>query len=211
MEQFTFDEKGEKKNKKENIEWLNIWCEFTNDEILPRVALIGDSITAQTYEIVKRELQRLANIDYLATSYSILSPTYVGMVEKFIDDSNYDVIYYNYGLHAYDVSADEYENAYRKILKKMLARSKVIIGLTTTVLNRDNLDKESEKWADVVVERNARAQKLAKEFALYVDDLYSISKKLGREGKSLDGVHFNELGNEEIGKSKAEIIKKVLL
>ena len=209
MSEFTFDENAEDKNKKEDIEWLNIWCEDTNDHSMPRIALIGDSITAQTYGIVKRELKDVAKIDYLATSYSILSPAYVGMVESFITDSNYEIIYFNYGLHGHGVSDDEYENAYRNMLQKFLIRSKVIIGLTTTVLDKDNLDKESEVWSNKVKARNGRAIKLANEFNLYVDDLYEISQKLGRQGKTLDGVHFNEQGNELIGKSKAEAIKKV--
>lgn len=210
MKQFTFDEKGENKTKKERIEWIRIWCENTDSD-LPRIALIGDSITEQSYEIVKNELQGIACVDYLATSYSILSDTYVGMVEKFLDDSSYEIIYYNYGLHAYDVSADDYENAYREMLKKILAHSKVIIGLTTTVLDKNDLDKESERWVDVVVERNNRAQNLAKEFNIPVDDLYKVSRELGREGKTADGVHFNDYGRGAIGKSKVEAIKKVLL
>ena len=212
MEGFTFNEKAENRYKKESIEWLNIWCEDTNDTLLPRVGLIGDSITTQTYKIVKSELQGLANVDHLSTSYSLLSDAYVGIVEKFIEDSDYKVIYFNYGLHGYGISADEYENAYRNMVKLFLSRNaKVVIGLTTTVLDKDYLTKESDKWVDVVLERNNRALKIAKEFNLIVDDLYVISKKLGKEGKSADGVHFNDFGKEVVGKSKAEAIKKVLI
>ena len=209
MQQFTFDDKCEKKNKKEKIEWIRIWCENTDSD-LPRIALIGDSITEQTYEIVKNELQGIVSVDYLATSYSILSNAYVGMVEKFIEDSSYAIVYYNYGLHAHDVSADEYEEAYSNMLKKLLSRSKVIIGLTTTVLDNNNLDKESDRWSEVILERNYRAKRLAEEFSISVDDLYNISKKLGREGKTADGVHFNDYGKEIIGKSKVQAIKKIL-
>ena len=99
MQGFTFNDKAENKHRKESIEWLNIWCEDTNDLTLPRVGLIGDSITTQTHKIVKEELQGIANVDYLSTSYSILSKAYVGIVEKFIEDSNYQIIYFNYGLH----------------------------------------------------------------------------------------------------------------
>ncbi|MBE5750490.1 MAG: SGNH/GDSL hydrolase family protein [Clostridiales bacterium] len=211
MQQFTFNEKAENKYKKESIEWLNIWCEDTNDDSLPRVGLIGDSITTQTHKIVKEELKGLANVDYLSTSYSILSLAYVGIIEKFIEDSKYDIIYFNYGLHGYGVTANEYENAFRAMIKMFLSHNaKVIIGLTTTVLEKDDLNIESERWTSVVKERNAIAISLAKEFNLAIDDLYSISKKLGKDGKSPDGVHFNDYGKEIIGKSKADSIKKLL-
>ena len=58
MDRFTFNETG-RGSKKEDIEWIRIWCENTNDSLL-RVALIGDSITEQTYETVKKELQGIS-------------------------------------------------------------------------------------------------------------------------------------------------------
>lgn len=210
MKQQTFDLKGENKKNKEDIEWLRLWCEDTNDPSLPRVALIGDSITEQVFHVVQRELKGIARVDYLATSYSLLSPAYVGMVEHFIEDSNYAVICYNYGLHGYSVDADSYENGYREMLKKMLVKAKVVISLTTQVLDKDDLDKPSVHWERVVEERNIRAVKLAKEFHLPVNDMYSLSVQLGKGGVKEDGVHFNEAGVEILGKDKAESIKKLL-
>ena len=57
--------------EKEQQEWLRLWCDDTKDALLPRVALIGDSITEQTYQVVKMELEGIAVVDYFATSYSI--------------------------------------------------------------------------------------------------------------------------------------------
>lgn len=132
------------------------------------------------------------------------------MVECFLNDSKYAVVYYNYGLHAFDVSGDDYEKEYREMLKRFLACANVVIGLTTTVQERTDLESESKEWTPVVKERNLRAVKLAKEFEIPVDDLYAISLQLGKNGKEIDGVHFNEIGIEQIGKSKAKIIKSIL-
>lgn len=57
MDRFTFNE-TDRGSKKEDIEWIRIWCENTNDSLL-RVALIGDSITEQTYETVKKSCKAL--------------------------------------------------------------------------------------------------------------------------------------------------------
>ncbi len=209
MGKLTFDEEGTK-NEKEYYEWLNVWCEATTDESLPRVALIGDSITQQSYQVVKNELAGIANVDYLATSYSISSTTYNNFVKNFLNDSEYDVIYFNYGLHAYSVDINAYEKSYRELLEFFLKKSKVIIGLTTNVLDSKNLNEESAEWKDVVITRNQRATKLAQEFGLTVDDLFTISVSLGSNGRQADGVHFNAQGNSLIGKSKADKIKKIL-
>ena len=162
MKEQTFDLKGENRQRKEDIEWLRLWCEDTNDDSLPRVALIGDSITENIFRVVQRELKGIANVDFLATSYSLLSPAYVGMVEKFIDDSKYAVIAYNYGLHGYNIDADSYESGYRNMLKIMLEKSQILIGLTTQVLDKEDLNRPSPIWEHIVKERNFRAVKLAK-------------------------------------------------
>ena len=211
MNKQTFDKLGEKKQLKEDIEWLRLWCEDTNERTLPRVALIGDSITEQVFEVVKRELEGVAHVDYLATSYSLLSPAYVGMVEKFIEDSKYAVVCYNYGLHGYAITGEEYESAYKAMLEKLLANASVVVSLTTQVLENGQSGESSEVWKDKVIERNLCVEKLAKEFNLPVDDLYSISVKLASEnGYIEDGVHFNKTGCEELGKSKANAIKQIL-
>ena len=206
----TFDKDGES-GEKEKIEWLRLWCEDTDEKNLPRVALIGDSITEQTFVTVKEKLSGIAKVDYLATSYSILSKTYFNMVKSFCEDSEYSLIYINYGLHAYNVSDDDYENAYREIVKTLMKKSKVIIGLTTSVKDYAYFNIDSEIWKTKIKNRNERAIKIAKEFNLAVDDLYATSKNLGKEFRlDGDGVHFNDAGIKILGEQKAKIIKNIL-
>lgn len=207
---FTFDELGAHAFKKEDIEWMNIWCEHTNDESLPRVALVGDSITQQSFQTVQKELKGLALVDYFATSYSLLSSTYQNMLTSFLNDSKYAVVCYNYGLHGFAIDGESFEKAYRATIEKIRKNSKIVISLTTCVRDKADLTKMSERWEHKVQERNAVAQKVAKEYGILVDDLFSVSMRLGVEGISIDGVHFNDYGKECIAKSKAEAIKKIL-
>ena len=53
MNKQTFEESIDTKRRKEGIEWLRLWCENTQST-LPRVALIGDSITEQVFNGIKR-------------------------------------------------------------------------------------------------------------------------------------------------------------
>ena len=208
---FTFNEFGTETFQKENIEWVNIWCENTNDKTLPRVALVGDSITQQSFQTVQKELKGLALVDYFATSYSLLSPAYENMLTGFLNDSKYDVVCYNYGLHGYAINGENFEKAYRATIEKIRKNSKMVISLTTCVRDKTDLTKISERWEHKVQERNLIAQKVAREYGIFVDDLFSVSMRLGVEGISIDGVHFNDYGKERIAKSKAEAIKKILL
>ena len=210
MSNFTFEGKKSKKQQKERIEWLRTWCVDTNDDTLPRVALIGDSITEQYSDFVAEALKGVAIVDRLTTSYSITSPFYKSAVEGFLQDSQYAVIHYNYGLHAYCVTDDEYENAYRELLKTFLQHGKVIVTTTTTVLEKPDLLEESEPSKTVVRNRNERALKLAKEFSLPVDDLFAVCQTLPKEGKSPDGIHFLELGCKALAASVTDNLKKLL-
>ena len=204
MNKQTFEEKADKQDKKEDIEWLRLWCEDTHSE-LPRVALIGDSITEQVFEGVKEALQGVAKVDFLATSYSITSPIYTKMVKAFFEDSDYLVVYYNYGLHAFNVSVEEYEKVYRALVSEFLKKSKVLLGTTTDVQTQ-----HAERTMKMVNERNACVERIAKDFHLIVDNSYGISVEMGASGKTEDGVHFNAMGKKRLAEHKAEFIKNLL-
>ena len=204
MNEQTFEVSVGKKQKKEASEWIRIWCEDTESP-LPRVALIGDSITEQVFEGVKKALDGVANVDVLATSYSITSPAYFAMVKAFVEDSDYAVVYFNYGLHASSVSIADYEGAYREMLGLFLKKSKVLIGTSTDVQTY-----RSDIINPCVCERNVCARRLAKEFGLQVDNAYEISVEMGENGKCEDGVHFNEKGVKRLAEHKAERLKTLL-
>ena len=209
MNKQTFEKSADIKQRKENYEWLRLWCEETHKD-MPRVAMIGDSIVEQVYEVVKRELKGVAIVDYLATSYAITSPAYIGMVEKFVEDSNYAVIYYNYGLHASNITIEDYTRVYKEMVTKFLTSSKVLLGSTTVVHKQEERDVELENFFVYVRERNEAVKQLAGELGLTLDEAFEISVEMGSDGKSEDGAHFNQKGIERLGVYKAEQIKKIL-
>ena len=209
MSNITFDTEGKTKTMKEDIEWLRLWCEDTNDASLPRVALVGDSITEGYFRAVFNALKGVAHVDVLATSYSILSKAYQNTVKSFIADSDYVVVHYNYGLHAYGVDDDAYETECSAMLEFIAKRAKAVVATTTTVLESD-LKTESAYWKDKVLARNARLTKVAKEKGLPVDDLNALSQTLPGEYRAPDGVHFSEKGYQALAELVADSVKQVL-
>ena len=81
MSNITFDAEGKTKTAKEDIEWLRVWCEETNETKLPRVALIGDSITEGYFRLVQKALKGVAFF-LIRTAY--LYPFQIGYVLPFI-------------------------------------------------------------------------------------------------------------------------------
>ena len=57
--------------QKEQKEWIRAWCDDTNEKDLPRVLLIGDSITNGYQEKVRTLLQGVCYVDFIATSYAL--------------------------------------------------------------------------------------------------------------------------------------------
>lgn len=200
MSNTTFDKDGNALNRKEDTEWLRIWCEEVNDNSLPRVALIGDSITEGYYGIVKASLKGIARVDYLATSYSIVSDMYGQTVRAFIKDSKYDVVHYNYGLHGFSVSDESYGDLCRDFVRFFASESEIIIATTTSVLQNDC-------WEEKIAQRNKTLVSVAKEFDAYVNDLNSVSEKLDASGRDSDGVHFTESGYRALSQS---VVKAVM-
>ena len=209
MSNITFDAEGKTKTVKEDIEWLRIWCEETNETKLPRVALIGDSITEGYFRLVQKALQGIALVDYLATSYSINSAIYNTMVKSFADDSAYAVVHFNYGLHGYNVDEKTYEARCKALLEYISQKSKTIVATSTTVLEND-LKTESAHWLEKVRLRNESLVKIATESALTVDDLNALSQGLLGENRMPDGVHFSEKGYIALAESVVKSIQKVL-
>ena len=209
MNNITFDTNGKLSTEKEDIEWIRIWCEDTNDNTLPRVALIGDSITEGYFRLVHTALKGIANVDYLATSYSLKSNAYIEMVKAFVADSKYAVIHYNYGLHAYRVNETEYEEGCFSMLSHLNSLAKTVVATSTIVL-REDLKTENADWKEKVRLRNEILLRIADELNLNVDNLNGISKELLGDFRMSDGVHFSEKGYEQLAKSVVESIMKVL-
>lgn len=209
MNNITFDNEAKGKHKKEDIEWLRIWCEDVNDESLPHVALIGDSITEGYYSCVKNALQGTAKVDYLATSYSVASDLYKETVKHFVKDSSYAVIHYNYGLHAFGVDDETYEVCCNELIQFLAEQSRTVIATTTIVLDA-SLQTENPAWKEKVIARNEKLLAIAKELGLQVDDLNQVCKTFDLSARHTDGVHFQETGYAALAESVIESIKNQL-
>ncbi len=77
---------------KERFEWVQSWCDETLSDDLPRVLLIGDSITRQYQDRVRELLRDKCYVDYFSSSYAADSPLYKTLIKAFIRDSKYSVI-----------------------------------------------------------------------------------------------------------------------
>lgn len=177
-------------HKFERYEWDNIWYEHADDEERKkRVLVIGDSISIGVRSNINNEVNDKYYTDGAATAKSITMPV---LFFKFIDyifsmGFDYEIIQFNNGLHGMQIDADEYIEAYKKVVNYIKAKSeaKLILALTTPLT-----DKEKNK---IVIERNDKVKEWAEEEEISVIDFYSLLE--GKDELYIDdGVHLKEEG-----------------
>src|ERR1700742_965094 len=89
---------------REAIEWCDIWISHANETNLPRVLLIGDSITRDYYPEVEKRLAGKALVARLATSRFPADPMLAKEIALVLDGTRFDVIHFNNGMHGWHYS-----------------------------------------------------------------------------------------------------------
>src|SRR5450756_2452629 len=92
---------------RENTEWLDVWLPNSNDHDLPRVLLIGDSITRGYGKQVEANLKGKAYVGRLATSKSLGDPALLDEVALVLRQIKFDVIHFNNGMHGHAYTEEE--------------------------------------------------------------------------------------------------------
>lgn len=190
---------------------------------LPRVLLIGDSISIGYTVPVREMLKGKANVHRPLTN---CGPTTRGLAEidKWLGDGNWDVIHFNWGLHdlkylgpqgqnladpkapdsRQQVPIDDYESNLRKLVDRLKKTGARLIWRSTTPVPegaRGRVVGDSVRY-------NAVARKIMEEHDIPIDDQYSFAiKQLDRIQRKAD-VHFTPEGSKALaGQAVAAILK----
>lgn len=200
---------------REEIEWSNLWIPNAPDAgKLPRVLLIGDSISCGYNGPVSQFLQDMATVDRLGTSRSLNDPCLFHELRHVLSLYDYRLVHFNNGLHGWHLSdtAAEYGRGLREMLATIrLARpsAKLIFASSTPV----TVVKDDSKLCILknprVLARNAVAAALMQEMEVPVNDLYvcalgCLDKRAG------DGYHFTGEGSAILGRQVADSIQPYL-
>ena len=107
---------------RENIEWSTFYSFHETDaqKDLPRVLMVGDSITQSYYEEVARQLRGKAIVSVWVNSYNSLRPEYQAKLRVFLRTQKYAIVHYNISRHCYPSDAD-WEKGLRLSLKMIRA------------------------------------------------------------------------------------------
>jgi hypothetical protein len=180
---------------RESIEWCDIWISHANETNLPRVLLIGDSITRNYYGGVEKRLEGKAYVGRLTTSAFISDPALLKQIEMVLDAYKFDVVHFNNGMHGWQHSEVEYKKAFPKFLATIKAHApnaRLIWANTTTLKESPPPGTQTGSSDERIAARNAIALEFIQPEGVTVDDLYTLGK--GHPEYHRDNVHFNDQG-----------------
>jgi hypothetical protein len=194
-QQLAFADKA--KIMREDIEWLDVWVPDTTVTTLPRVLLIGDSITRAYYPFVEEGLKGRAVVARLATSKCAGDPALIKEVSLVLSQYGFDVIHFNNGMHGWGYTEEEYGVGLKKLvraLKKGAPNAKLIWATTTAVRSTTDLNRLDAKTERVQARNRIAAQIMSKE-GISTDDLFALVADRPDYYRA-DGVHSNEEGGK---------------
>jgi lysophospholipase L1-like esterase len=185
----------------------NAWDFIEDDPALPRVLLIGDSVSRGYTQAVRKELAGKANVHRAPAN---CGPTATGLkkLDVWMDDGKWDVIHFNFGIHDRKTPMAEYEERLTEITTRLQATGAKVIWASTTPIPREG--KEGPEAATAIEEKNEVAAKIMKTHGAAIDDLFTaISPHLGTMQNPQD-VHFNSEGYHFLGKQVAKSLLEAM-
>ena len=195
--------------KQERFEWINAWSGETNNHDLPRVLLIGDSITNGYQEIVRTTLKDVCYVDHIVTSYTLNNPFFFKLVLGLFSKNKYDIVHINQGLHGFSISKKTYKEKLEKLIDKLSVSSQIILAETTITKKAGNKAPD-KRWGKKIIERNEAVNEIAKERYLSVNHLYKVSENIPNDLRNEDGIHFLYSGYQILAEEVISIIKNKL-
>jgi acyl-CoA thioesterase-1 len=185
-----------------------------DDPKLPRVLLIGDSISIGYTPAVRKLLDGKANVHHNAGN-SQDTKNGVAKLKEWLGTGKWDVIHVNFGLHdiklgtgTHQVPIAEYEKNLHSILKDLKATGAKVIWCSTTPVPEGKLSPPRRN-ADVIA-YNAVAQKAAQEHGITINDLYAFALPQLKEIQRPENVHFTDEGSAKLAAPVADAILKAL-
>lgn len=184
----------------------NAWDFVADNPRLPRVLLIGDSVSRGYTQAARKELAGKANVHRAPAN---CGPTASGLknLDAWLGGGKWDLIHFNFGIHDRETPVAGYSSRLEQLVERMKKTGARLVWASTTPIP-DTADGKQK--AASIVERNAAAAKVMAAYGVPTDDLFAAITPHLVEMQNPNDVHFNAKGYDFLGRKVAEAIAKVL-
>lgn len=198
------------------------FAKVTDDPKLPRVLLIGDSISIGYTLPTRAVLKGKVNLHRIPTNGG---PTTRGLanIDAWLGKGKWDVIHFNWGLHdlkyingkgglvdvkqgKQQVPIDVYEKNLRKLVQRMKKTGAKLIWCSTTPVPpgaKGRVPGDAVKY-------NEAAARVMKDEGVATDDLYGFAKPRLAKIQQPKNVHFTAAGSKALAEEVAKQITRAL-
>lgn len=180
----------------------NAWDYVKDDPALPRVLLLGDSISRGYTLTVRAQLTGRANVHRAPAN---CGPVSLGLEKLgvWLGDGNWDVIHFNFGIHNRGTPVDEYARQLERLVKRLKDTQATLVWASTTPIPDVPAQQLS---ADSIVARNTAAIKVMTEHRIAVNDLYAAMLPNADQLRLSNDVHYSQEGYEFLGTQVADYL-----
>jgi len=182
------------------------WDFVRGDPDLPRVLLIGDSVSRGYTQSVRKALAGRANVHRAPAN---CGPTSLGLrkLDVWLGDGKWDVIHFNFGIHDRNTPIAEYSQRLEQLVERMKKTGAELIWATTTPIPDDLAKKQT---AASIIERNEAAARIMQKHGVVTGDLFMAVTPHLETMQNPNDVHFNGASYEFLGQQVGKAIEEVL-
>ena len=209
------------------------WSAVTNNPpttvtSLPKVLIIGDSISLGYTPVVQNLLQGVADVSH---PHGNCQFTGNGLknIKHWLGTQQWDVIHFNFGIwdtHLLDANGtmltkepgpqpppgthlrytpEEYRMNLTKLVEILEGTGARLIWASTTLVTA----RKGQRFNDIIT-NNINAAAIMQAHHIAIDDLYAFVLPQVAAWQNSDGCHFDKTGSAEIGKQVATSIQQAL-
>ncbi len=182
---------------------ISAWDYVQDDQKLPRVLIIGDSISRGYTLPLRKALAGKANVHRAPEN---CGPTANGLKKLpiWLGNGKWDIIHFNFGIHDRKTPIEDYKQRLTSIVTQLKATGALVIWASTTPVTEGGMKDATD--ADLVA-RNAIAARVMRENGCIVDDLYAWMKPDLAKYQNANDVHFGSPGYEHLAERVARVIE----
>jgi len=184
---------------------ITAWDYVKDDPALPRILIIGDSISRGCTVPVRNALKGKVNVHRAPAN---CGPTRYGLekLDVWMGDDTWDLVVFNFGIHDRNTPTEKYTANLEKLISRIKPRTKKIMWLTSTPV-----PEGAHEYVEGSIDRlNAAATPLMEKEGIPVVDLHGYILPKLSEYQLPKNCHYKGEGYEYMGAFIAENILKQL-
>ena len=194
-------------HKKEKIAGRSSAWDFVQDDPkLPRVLMIGDSVSRGYTQAVRKVLAGKANVHRAPAN---CGPTASGLknIEVWLGDGKWDLIHFNFGIHDRATPIADYQQRLEQLIERIKKTGANLVWASSTPCPDT---KNGQYKSAPILERNTAAADVMKKHGIVIDDLFTAITPHLATMQNPDDVHFTGPGYDFLGDIVAKAIEAAL-